>query len=60
MGYWGTLLGVLRMLFGIGAVLETLPVGGVAHTEDAGIPPAYVLWRDGRRFEVQLHITRTE
>lgn len=58
MGYWGTLLSVLRMLFISGTAMETLPVGGVFHTEEAGIPPARVLWRDGREFEVQLHITR--
>lgn len=59
MGYWGTLLGLLRILFAAGALMEALPAGGVVHTTDAGIPPALVTWRDGRRFEVSLHITRT-
>lgn len=58
-GYWGTLLGLLRILFAAGVLMDGLPVGGVVHSEDAGVPPAFVSWRDGRRFEVQLHIMRT-
>lgn len=51
---------LLRMIFTAGAMMETLPLGGEVHSTDAGIPPAYSLWRDGRRFEISLHIKRSK
>lgn len=51
---------LLTIILGAGARMESLQTGDTAHTTDAGIPPAFVTWRDGRRFEVSLHITRTK
>lgn len=51
---------LLRMLFTAGAMMEALPPDGTVHSTDAGIPPAYATWRDGRRFEISLHIKRTK
>lgn len=50
---------VILMILGAGAAMENLPVGGELHTKDVGLPPVFVSWRDGRRFEVDLRIKRT-
>lgn len=51
---------LLMMIAGAGVAMEALPVGGTIHTTDVGIPPAYVIWRDGRRFTISLHVERTK
>lgn len=57
---FGILWDLLRMIVTAGAIMEALPEGGTVHSTEAGVPPAFVTWRDGRRFEIALHITRTK
>lgn len=47
------------MILSAGAAMETLQAGAALHTADSGIPPVFVTWRDGRRFEVDLRVKRT-
>lgn len=57
---FSTLWQLLMMVVSAGMTMEALPVGGTVHTTDVGIPPASVIWRDGRRFTIALHIERTK
>jgi len=47
------------MIFSAGAGMESLQADAALHTADAGIPPVFITWRDGRRFEVDLRVKRT-
>lgn len=60
MNTFQTLWDLLRILFGAGAIMEAMPVGGTAHSTDVGIAPAWVTWRNGNRFAISLHIERVK
>lgn len=51
---------ILQMVGQAALRMATLGVGEVIHTDDLGVPPAYVNWQDGRQFTVTLHIKRTK
>ena len=53
-----TLWAVLQMILLAGTRLAGLAVGAVFHTTEAGIPPAFLTWNDGRQFTLEVHFTR--
>lgn len=57
---FGMLWDLLRIIATGGAIMGGLADGATVHSTDAGIPPVQTTWRDGRRFEIALHITRTK
>lgn len=50
---------LVMMILSAGAAMEALQPGASLHTGDAGIPPVFITWRDGRKFEVDFRIKRS-
>lgn len=46
------------MAMGFSAQMEALQPDGEADSLTAGLPPAYVTWRDGRQFLVGIIVRR--
>ena len=59
MNFW-VLFQFLTMLGQAALRMATLAVGQELHTDELGIPPAYVNWQDGKQFTVTLHIKRAK